>query len=129
MPKVCATSWAGLKRLSPAWRAVRVQVPAPLSDAVLADTAQLPLAVKTTGSSEDALALIMKDGSPKVRPARGPKAIVWSVFRAATRNGDKELTCAQISRLVSSRELVRSIQASFSKWKRATGDVSNWMFE
>ncbi len=41
---------------------------------------QLPVAVKLTGNPEEAVALILKSGSPNVLFASGPNVIVWSAF-------------------------------------------------
>ncbi len=51
------------------------------------------------------------------------------VITAVTKNGESEVTCAQTIWFVASTELVRSTQSVFSKWKRETGDASNWIFE
>src|SRR5918994_6191724 len=54
-----------------------VQVPAPVRCAVEPETVHLPLAVKLTGKPDDADALSVKSGFPKVFPVSSAKVIVW----------------------------------------------------
>src|SRR5436305_14083787 len=78
MENDCGTSAAGLKLLSPACDAVIVQEPAPVMCTVEPVTVQLPPAPKVTARLEDAVALTVKSGSPKVLSGRVAKLIVWS---------------------------------------------------
>ena len=64
----------------PPCAAVIVQLPPPVRCTVVPLTVQLPLAVKLTGRPEEAVALTVKSGSPKVLFARGPNVIVWSAL-------------------------------------------------
>ncbi len=54
-----------------------LQLPAPVMVTVLPLTVQLPLALKLTGSPDEAVALTVKGGLPKVLLAKAPKLIVW----------------------------------------------------
>src|SRR5438552_18808307 len=72
------TSAPGLKLLSPACDAVIVQEPAPVMCTVEPVTVQLPLAPKVTARLEDAVALTVKSGSPKVWSGSAAKLIVWA---------------------------------------------------
>src|SRR5262245_25466220 len=68
---------AGAMSALPGCDAVIVQVPAPVIRTVVPPTVQLPLASNETARPDEAVALIVKSASPKVRSARGVKAIVW----------------------------------------------------
>src|SRR5258708_4346761 len=74
---VCGTSGAALQLVSPACEAVIVQEPAPVRWTVVPVTLQLPLAPKLTVRAEDAFALTVKSGSPKVLPPKAPNVMVW----------------------------------------------------
>src|SRR5947209_20533287 len=76
MVKDCGTSAAGLKLPSPACEAVMVHEPAPVRWTVEPVTLQLPAAAKVTASAEDAVALTLKSGSPKILSANTPKMMV-----------------------------------------------------
>src|SRR5207248_8428074 len=54
-----------------------VQEPAPVRWTVDPVTLQLPVAPKVTASTEDAVALTLKSGSPKFLLTRVPNVIVW----------------------------------------------------
>src|SRR5882724_1387350 len=77
MEKVCGTSAAGLKLASPACEAVMVQGPAPVRWIVAPLTLELPVAPKVTARAEDAVALTLKSGLPKVLPASPTNVMVW----------------------------------------------------
>ena len=64
MAKVRVTAVAAEKLASPACCAVTVQLPAPVSVIRLPLTVQLPVAVKTTASPDEAVALTVNGGSP-----------------------------------------------------------------
>src|SRR5215813_14866823 len=57
-----------------------VQEPAPVMCTVEPLIVQLPLAVKLTARPDDAPALTLKSGSPKVFPESGAKLMVWSAL-------------------------------------------------
>ena len=65
----------------PACAAVIVQLPPPVRCTVVPLTVQLPLAVKLTYRPEEAVALTVKSGSPKVLFATGTNVIVWLALR------------------------------------------------
>jgi len=54
-----------------------VHLPPPVMCTVVPDTEQLPLAEKLTVRPDDAVALTVKSGSPKVLLDRAPKLMVW----------------------------------------------------
>ncbi len=85
MENVRATLGAALKPLPPAWEAVIVQEPAPVSVTSATLTVQLPDAAKLTVRPEEAVALTVKGGSPTVLSASGAKVIVW-LFPAGRQN-------------------------------------------
>ena len=74
--KDCGTSGAGLKLPSPACEAVMVHRPAPVRWTVEPVTLQLPVAAKVTASAEEAVALTLKSGSPKILSANTPNVMV-----------------------------------------------------
>src|SRR5204862_426667 len=65
---------------SPGCDAVIVQAPAPVMLTAAAAMVQLPLAPKLTTSPDEAVALAVNVGSPKVLAASAPNVIVWSAF-------------------------------------------------
>src|SRR5215510_2507780 len=66
-----------------------VQEPAPVMCTVEPLTVQLPRALKLTARPDDAVALTLKSGSPKVFPASGAKLMVWSaLFTTWTKAGE-----------------------------------------
>lgn len=69
----------------PAWLAVIVQLPAPVSVTVLPRTVHDPDAVKLTASPEEAVALTTNGASPKVLFAKAPKVMDWfALFTVVT---------------------------------------------
>ena len=69
--------------MSPGCDAVIVQDPAPVIVTVAVAIVQLPLALKLTTSPDDAVALTVNVGSPKVLAANAPNVIVWLAFATA----------------------------------------------
>src|SRR5258706_4785100 len=108
--KDCGTSGAAFMLALPAWCAVTVQLPGPVRWTSAPATEQLPEAVNVTGSPELADAATPKSGSPKVFPARAPKAIVWDACAienvcgasAAARMFELPAWCAVIAQLPAS---------------------------
>ena len=82
---VCETSGAGRYVESPPCDAVIVQLPAPSSVTTPAASAQAPLAANVTGSPEDAVAVTVSGGLPKIGLARSGKVISWGVRRGVAR--------------------------------------------
>src|SRR5215831_15307841 len=78
--KLCGTSVAAAKFVSPPCFAVIVQEPAPVKCTVFVLIVQLPLAVKLADRVDEAVALTVKSASPKVLFGNAPKVIVWLAF-------------------------------------------------
>src|SRR6266508_3676909 len=74
--KLRATSGAALYVALPAWCAVIVQLPAPVSVTIVPLTLHFPLAVNVTGKPDEVLALTLKAGSPTVLSGSAAKLIV-----------------------------------------------------
>ena len=67
--------------LLPAWLALIEQLPVPVSVTVVPASVQAPLALNVTGRPDEAVALMVKGGSPKRLFGSAPKLIVWLALR------------------------------------------------
>ena len=65
----------------PAWLALIEQPPVPVSVTVVPASVQAPLALNVTGRPDDAVAPILKGGSPMRLFGSVPKLIVWLALR------------------------------------------------
>src|SRR5882762_6560970 len=79
-----ATGGAGWKSALPAWDAVTVQTPAPLTLTTAASTEHAPVAVKAAGSVDDAVADTANGGSASRRLGIGPNVMVCAALPMAT---------------------------------------------
>src|SRR5882762_3566415 len=79
-----ATAGDGWKSALPAWDAVTVQTPAPLTLTTAASTEHVPVAVKATGSIDDAVADTANRGSASRRLGSAPNVMVCAALAMAT---------------------------------------------